>query len=158
MTESPTPVGEEAEKLQKTSLLVMYSRQDMADTALEVIKELREAGLNVIDINDKIADGSWVGESDKILENTPAVLVIPSKSIKEDGLVKDAVYRADMLRVEKRKRIVPIFFQANANVSIGGLGSLAGINWDGETEGIQNFDKTAAFGHLKTFVAQNTNS
>lgn len=155
MTESPTPVGEEAEKLQKESFLVIYSRKDMGDFASGIIKELRDAGLKVIDLNDKLADDSWARESDQILENTPGVLVIPSESLKEEGPVKDAFYRADFLRVEKRKRVVPIFFQANADVSFSSLRSMAGINWDGKTGGISNINKDIAFGHLKSFVAQN---
>lgn len=157
MKESPTPVGEK-EATQRSTFLLVYSPEDSREFGAEVINELRGQGFKVTDINDRISNKTWEEDAQQIMENTPAVLIIPSRAMKKDGPVKDALYQAITLKVEKKKKVVPIFNQENENSSVSTLSTLAGINWDGKTYGIGNIDKDRAFIHLKSFLEEVTNS
>lgn len=155
MTESPTPVGER-EATQKSTFLLVYSPEDSHEFGTKVISELRDQGFKVTDINDRILNKTWDEDGMEIMENTPAVLIIPSKAMKKDGPIKDVLYQAITLKVEKKKKVVPIFNQENENASVSSLSTLAGINWDGKTYGFGNIDKDRAFVHLKSFLADAT--
>ncbi len=155
MTESPTLVGKEKEKIERSAFLLVYSPKDSQEIASSVKDDLSKEGFVVIDINDSIKGSVLEEDVDRTMDNCPAVLIIPSVAMKEDGPVKDALYKAITLKVEKKKRVVPIFFQGNEDVSVSTLSTMAGINWDGKTYGISNIDKDRAITHLRSFLVDN---
>lgn len=155
MTETTAGANPEAERKLKSSFLVIYSKEDTKDFAKGVITELREYGFEVTDINDQIDQGVWSKNSDNIMQNSPAILVIPSAKMSEDGEIKTAVYQAITYKVEKKRRVVPILNATNAKQGPSSLRTAAGVNWDGKADIEFSVKKETAFGHLQIFLERN---
>jgi hypothetical protein len=156
MTESKTAVdSSEADKKLKSSFLVIYSKEDASEFANGVITELKDFGFDITDINDEIDKGDWDANSANIMDKAPAILVIPSARLSDDGEIKNAVYQANALRVEKKKRLVPVLNATNEKQGPMSIRTLAAVNWDGHSMDQMSIDKDVAFKHLQNFLEQN---
>ena len=151
-------ITEKGEQEIKRSVLLLYSKDDMAKTAGDVVEELKQNGINVIDAHD-IIDGSQTSVVSAnlafIMDKTAAVLVIPSEHLDDDPVISTCLNNAITQKVEGSKRLIPIYTQENMGKASFGLVGIAGIDWDGEVHNHLGIDKLRAISHIHQFVDEN---
>jgi hypothetical protein len=150
---------EKGEQEIKSSLLLLYSKDDMAKTAEEVVTELGKDGIRVVDAYD-IIDGSktlvLAGNLAFVMGKTAAVLVIPSEHLEDDQAIATCLGEAIVKSVNEAKKIIPIYTAENITKASFGLVNLAGVNWDGKVvSDMYTIDKSRVLPMLHDSINEN---
>lgn len=160
LKEFSATITETGEKEIKSSVLLLYSKEDMKDFAKEVIKELNQNDIRVVDAHD-IIDGSQTSVVSAnlafVMDKTAGVMVIPSEHLEDDPVIATCLGNAIVQKVEKSRKLVPIYTEENINGKIPfGLTDTVGINWDGKVDDRRAIsDKSRALPYIHEFIKEN---
>ena len=159
LKEFSATITETGEKEIKSSVLLLYSKEDMAGLAKEVTDELKNKGIRVIDAHD-IIDGSQTSVVSAnlafVMDKTAGVLVIPSEHLEDDHAIATCFGNAVVQKVEKSKKLVPIYTVDNTKGEVPfGLIDTVGINWDGKVDDMRATDKNRALPYIQEFIKEN---
>jgi hypothetical protein len=152
---------ETGEKEIKSSLLLIYSKDDMAKMAEDVTAELKRNRINIVDVHD-IIDGSQTSVVSAnlsfVMDKTAGVLVIPSQHLEDNPVVSTCLNNAIIQKVENSKKLIPIYTEENISVKAPfGLTDTVGINWDGKVDNIRAIvDKERSIDYLHQLADENT--
>lgn len=144
----------------KGSFLLLYSKEDMAETASEVVSELAKHGIGAIDVHDVI-DGSQTSVVSAnlsfVMDIAAGVLVFPSKNLENQKTISTCLNEAIIKKVEKSKPLIPVYTEKNILGTVPfGLKDTAGINWDGKASDRRAINKDKALSDLQGLAKKNT--
>lgn len=154
---------EKGESEIKASFLLLYSKEDMEKTAINVTSELGKTGIGVVDAHD-IIDGSQTSVVSAnlsfVTDLTAGVLIIPSEHLEKEHAINSCLNDVIFRNVEKNKLLIPIYTEENISKKVPfGLLGIAGINWDGKLDDMRAFvNKEKAINDLQGFILKNTSS
>lgn len=152
---------EKGEQTIKGSVLLLYSKEDMTNTAKEIMEELGKNGVRAIDVHD-IIEGSKTsvvsGNLSFVMGKTAAILIVPSKHLEDSPVIATCLNNAIIEKVEGSKKIIPIYTSENASVKVPfSLMNIVGVNWDGGASDRRGVvDRERALTSFQQMVVQNT--
>jgi phenolic acid decarboxylase len=160
LKEFSASITEKGEKEIKNSVLLLYSNEDMARLAQDVVVELQSEGIGVVDVYN-IIDGSQTSVVSAnlafVMDKTAGVLVIPSEHLEDNPAIATCFGNALVQKIETSKKLIPVYTTENIKGKIPfGLIDTMGINWDGKVGDRRTLDKDMAFSSIREFVRENS--